>query len=278
MAGNGSPGDSGDGGKATAAELLFPTDVALDGDGDLFIADPSSNVVREVNLSTSVITTVAGNGTAGYNGDGGQATDAELSHPTGVTVDAFGDLFIADLGNNCIREVDLDNGVIGTFAGNGTYGYSGDGASHRRRIGLSGRRGRGRHRRPLHRRLFQQLHPRGSRRNPTGDDACFERGVEHRHVRRRSHVDGDAHFGRCGSVRRTGRFYHRRLGGGNDAHRQQWSRDAQPRRRCDRRRRPQRRRQLRRSRQLCREHCGPCQPHREPGRADIDGHRCRRDL
>jgi hypothetical protein len=127
VAGNGVSGYGGDGGPATAAQLDYPTALAVDGAGDLFIADRISNVVREVNSSTGVITTVAGNGTAGYSGDGGQATDAEISNPTGLAVDGFGDLFIADLANNCIREVKPLTGIISTVAGNGTYGYSGDG-------------------------------------------------------------------------------------------------------------------------------------------------------
>ena len=73
--------------------------------GDLFIADTCNNVIREVNPSTGVITTVAGNGICGYSGDGGAATGAELNAPTGVAVDAAGDIFIADSGNNVIREV-----------------------------------------------------------------------------------------------------------------------------------------------------------------------------
>jgi sugar lactone lactonase YvrE len=127
VAGKGIPGYSGDGHAATQAELYFPTDVALDGSGNLYIADPSNNVIRMVNMATGVITTVAGNGSGGYGGDGGAATAAVLSHPTGVTLDQFGDLFIADMMNNCIRRVTLSNGLISTVAGEGTYGYSGDG-------------------------------------------------------------------------------------------------------------------------------------------------------
>ena len=81
----------------------------------------------EVNQATGVITTVAGNGIWGYAGDGGLATSAELSDPSGVAVDAAGDLFIADSGNDRIREVNHATGVITTIAGNGSFGYSGDG-------------------------------------------------------------------------------------------------------------------------------------------------------
>ncbi len=136
VAGVGTPWYSGDGGPATAAELNAPRAVAVDSDGDLFIADSTNNVVREVNHATGVITTVAGNGTAGYSGDGGQATAAELKGPRGIAVDSAGDLFIDDCWNNVIREVDLATGVITTAAGNGYVitgngrgGYSGDGGN-----------------------------------------------------------------------------------------------------------------------------------------------------
>ncbi|HVX63285.1 MAG TPA: DUF4214 domain-containing protein, partial [Pirellulales bacterium] len=124
VAGNGTAGFSGDGGPATAAELIGPTDVAVDSSGDLFIAD---GYIREVNLATGIITTVAGNGLTGFNGDGGPATAAEFDNPTGISVDSSGNLFIADSGNNRIREVNLATGIITTVAGNGTAGFSGDG-------------------------------------------------------------------------------------------------------------------------------------------------------
>ena len=129
VAGNGAGNYSGDGGAAAGAELYDPMAVAADTAGDLFIADSNNNVIREVNLSTGVITTVAGNGTWGYSGDGGAATSARLFDPMGVAVDAAGDLFIADSGNNVIREVNVSTGVITTVAGNGTWGYSGDGSA-----------------------------------------------------------------------------------------------------------------------------------------------------
>ena len=122
VAGNGTCGYSGDNGPATAAELDDPTGVAVDSAGDLFIADSGNNRIREVNHATGVITTVAGNGTAGYSGDNGPATAAELTSPNGVAVDSAGDLFIADTGNDRIREVNHATGVITTVAGNGTCG------------------------------------------------------------------------------------------------------------------------------------------------------------
>ena len=113
VAGNGTAGYSGDKGLATAAELRGASGTALDAQGDLFIADLSNNVVREV-TPDGIITTVAGTGTAGYSGDGCLATGAELNRPTDVAVDAQGDLFIADSGNNAVREV-TPNGIITTI-------------------------------------------------------------------------------------------------------------------------------------------------------------------
>ena len=125
VAGTGSSGYSGDGGLATAAKLYGPSSVAVDANGDLFIADGGNNVIREV-TPNGIIHTVAGTGSSGYTGDGGPATAAKLSSPFGVTVDATGDLFIADTYNYVIREVTPD-GIIHTVAGTGSYGYSGDG-------------------------------------------------------------------------------------------------------------------------------------------------------
>ena len=127
VAGDGTQGYSGDNGQATAAELNFSMALAVDNSGHLFIADSDNQRIREVNLSTGVITTVAGNGMAGYNGDGSQATAAEIYDPNGLTVDNNGDLFIGDTGNARIREVNLSTGVITTIAGTGTWGYSGNG-------------------------------------------------------------------------------------------------------------------------------------------------------
>ncbi|MGA2246022.1 MAG: immunoglobulin domain-containing protein, partial [Verrucomicrobiota bacterium] len=125
VAGNGSPGYSGDGGVATNGTLVAPTGSAVDGSGNLFIADTGNNCIREVGAN-GLITTVAGNGSPGYSGDGGVATNGTLVAPTGIAVDGSGNLFIADTGNNAIRKVDT-NGVIKTVAGDGSAGYSGDG-------------------------------------------------------------------------------------------------------------------------------------------------------
>ena len=127
VAGNGKSGYSGDGGKATQAELYYPFGVSVDGSGNIFIADDNNNVIREVVAATGIIQTVAGNGRQGYSGDGGKATQAELYSPFGVSVDGSGNIFVADANNNVIREVYAATGIIQTVAGNGTPGYSGDG-------------------------------------------------------------------------------------------------------------------------------------------------------
>jgi uncharacterized protein (TIGR03437 family) len=114
---------SGDNGPATSAQLFNPEGVAVDSAGNLYIADWGNNRIRKV--SSGVITTVAGNGTQGYGGDGGAAASAQLSYPKGVAADSAGNLYIADSGNGSVRRV--SNGAITTVAGNGTYGFSGDG-------------------------------------------------------------------------------------------------------------------------------------------------------
>ena len=127
VAGNGTAGYSGDGGPATAAEINNPYGVAIDGSGNIYIADYYNNRIRKV-TPAGIITTVAGNGTLAYAGDGGYATAAELNDPTGVAVDGNGNLYIADFGNSRIRKVNAA-GVISTISGNGTAGYSGDGGA-----------------------------------------------------------------------------------------------------------------------------------------------------
>ena len=118
----------GDGCPATNATLNLPWGVAVDTLGNIYITDTDNNRIREVSAATGFITTVAGNGTAGYSGDGGAAISATLNLPWGVAVDTLGNIYIADYGNNVIREVTA--GIISTVAGNGTsFGYSGNGGA-----------------------------------------------------------------------------------------------------------------------------------------------------
>ena len=127
IAGTGTPDYAGDDGPAINADLNAPSGVALDGAGNLYIADFSNNRIRKVVLSTGVITTYAGTGNDGYSGDNGPATSADFSEPFGVAVDVAGNLYIADLSNSVIRKVTASTGVITGIAGNHSYGYSGDG-------------------------------------------------------------------------------------------------------------------------------------------------------
>jgi len=119
-------GFSGDGGIATSAKLNFPTGIAVDTDGNLYICDKENHRIRKVDVASGNITTVAGNGTDGSDGDGGQAISAQLNTPQGVVIDANGNLYICDDLNNKIRKV-TTNGIITTIAGTGEYDFSGDG-------------------------------------------------------------------------------------------------------------------------------------------------------
>jgi sugar lactone lactonase YvrE len=125
IAGTGVAGFSGDNGPATLAELNEPWGLNLDSGGNIFFTDIVNERVRKIDTS-GIITTVAGNGTAGYNGDNIPATSAELNFPRGVVLDNRGNLFIADTMNHRVRKVN-PAGTISTFAGNGMQGFSGDG-------------------------------------------------------------------------------------------------------------------------------------------------------
>ncbi len=124
-AGQTTGGYSGDGGAATAAKLWAPAGVALDGAGNVYVADEYNNCIRKI-AASGTISTVAGNDTAGYSGDSSAATAARLNHPTCVIVDAAGNLYIADKENDVIRKVS-SAGIIYTIAGNGMRGFGGDG-------------------------------------------------------------------------------------------------------------------------------------------------------
>ncbi len=127
VTGNGTPGFSGDGGPALGAQLYDPWDVTAYSTGNLYIADSRNHRIRKVDTTTGIVSTFAGNGTDGFSGDGGSALSAQLHGPTGVTVDSSGNLYVADINTQSIRKVDAMTGIISTFAGNGTPGFSGDG-------------------------------------------------------------------------------------------------------------------------------------------------------
>jgi NHL repeat len=149
VAGNGTFGFSGDGGPATSAQLYYPDQAAVDGAGNLVVADSGNDRVRVVAASDGTfygqamtagdIYTVVGTGATGFSGDGGPATSAQLDSPRGVTVDGDGNLVVADRGNNVVRVVAVGDGTfyglamtagnIYTVAGNGTLGFSGDGGA-----------------------------------------------------------------------------------------------------------------------------------------------------
>lgn len=125
VVGNGKLGFSGDGGPASSAQVFNAHGIAFDSSGNLYIADTDNQRIRKVSRS-GIISTVAGNGTEGFRGDGGPATSAGLGNPWGVALDPSGNLYIADSANCRVRKVD-SSGIITTVAGKGTHGFSGDG-------------------------------------------------------------------------------------------------------------------------------------------------------
>ena len=140
IVGTGTGGFTGDGQPATAAELLYPTDVSVDTSGNLYITDNNNRCIRKVDHTTQIISTVAGTPqTSGYGGDGMPATSAKLSQPYGTVVDSHGNIYIADLGNQRVRMVaavsgtyfgmSVTSGNIYTIAGTGTGGFSSDGVA-----------------------------------------------------------------------------------------------------------------------------------------------------
>ena len=128
IAGNGTSGSSGDGGDATLA-VLNPLDIKVDASGNLYIVDETAHRVRKIDAATNIITTVAGTGVAGFSGDGGLATSAQLAGPVAIALDDNDNLYISDFDNRRIRKVDAATGIITTIAGNGTLGSTGDGGS-----------------------------------------------------------------------------------------------------------------------------------------------------
>ena len=125
IAGNQQAGFSGDGGAATLARLNYPEDLAVDAYGNIYITDTWNNRIRKIDPN-GIITTIAGNGQPEYSGDGGPATQAGLRWPRGVALDRRGNIYIADSANNRLRKID-PSGIITTIAGNGQYGFDGDG-------------------------------------------------------------------------------------------------------------------------------------------------------
>lgn len=125
IAGTGAPGFSGDGGPATQARFGTLSALAVDMAGNLYLSDITHHRVRRIGAN-GIITTIAGTGVAGFNGDDRPAITAQLATPAGLAIDAAGRLYIADLGNHRVRRVDAD-GIIRTVAGNGARDFSGDG-------------------------------------------------------------------------------------------------------------------------------------------------------
>ena len=126
VAGDGQFGYYGDGGFADTAQLANPKGVCVDRHGNIYIADQANNVIRKVAAGTGIISTVAGTGIAGYYGDGGLPDTADLDAPAAVFVDDSDNIFIADWGNDVIREIVDSTGLIFTVAGNGNAGFNSD--------------------------------------------------------------------------------------------------------------------------------------------------------
>jgi DNA-binding beta-propeller fold protein YncE len=125
--GTGERGFAGDGGPAAAALLNGPFDVGFDPAGNLYFSDTFNHRIRRVEARSGIISTVAGNGSAGYSGDGGPARAASFNEPYGIAVDRAGNIYVADRHNHCVRRIDAGSGVVTTFAGNGEAGSGGDG-------------------------------------------------------------------------------------------------------------------------------------------------------
>ncbi len=128
VAGTGKKGYSGDGGLATAAQLNEPYEVRFDKAGNLYFVERLNHIVRRVDRKTNIITTLAGNGTAGFGGDGGAANQAQMNQPHSIQFDGAGNLYICDILNHRIRKVTMRTGVITTFAGTGEKKATPDGA------------------------------------------------------------------------------------------------------------------------------------------------------
>jgi uncharacterized protein (TIGR03437 family) len=125
VAGTARAGLTGDGGPAISAQLMTPNGMVVDAAGNIYVTEPAANIIRKISVS-GTISTFAGTGVAGYNGDGGPAAAAWFNRPFGLALDAAGNLYVADMGNNVIRRIAAD-GTVATVAGNSVQGYAGDG-------------------------------------------------------------------------------------------------------------------------------------------------------
>jgi streptogramin lyase len=128
VAGSGKKGYSGDGGPALEATFNLPHEIRFDRSGNIFVVDMGNNAVRKIDIKTKIITTFAGGGGAGYSGDGGPASAAQLKQPHSIQFGPDGSLYICDIGNHTIRKVDMKTAVITTFAGTGIAGPTPDGS------------------------------------------------------------------------------------------------------------------------------------------------------
>lgn len=129
VAGSGKEGYSGDGGKATAATCREPYEVRFDSAGNMYFVEMKNNIVRKVDHATGIISTIAGTGKAGFGGDIGSATKAQLNMPHSITLDRDGNVYIADIGNHRVRVVEAKSGQIRTLIGTGKKEPTADGAS-----------------------------------------------------------------------------------------------------------------------------------------------------
>src|SRR5665213_2844289 len=126
VAGNGTNGYNGDGILATSAEIYNPNAIAVDAAGNIYIADYANQRIRKVTASTGLISTIAGTGVYGYNGDSLPGSATQIKESTGLAVDAAGNVYFTDLGNMRIRKIDAATGNVYNVAGNGIQGYNGD--------------------------------------------------------------------------------------------------------------------------------------------------------
>jgi streptogramin lyase len=126
MAGTGEQGYSGDGGPALDATFNLPHEIRFDSEGNLYVVDMANHAVRKIELKTGIITTIAGTGEPGYSGDNGPARQAQLRQPHSIQFGPEGELYICDIGNHVIRQLDMANGMISTYAGTGQPGPTPD--------------------------------------------------------------------------------------------------------------------------------------------------------